>query len=125
MSIPGVSKFNGKVRLAMSDSEPNIVMASIGRSNGKILTNSPTGTWLAKTTDNGDTWTVVPKEDYSSIQGWYAHDVAIHPVDPNVVWAAGQPFWPVFSSTGGTALEYVVELGLFNADPQTNVCHRS
>ncbi len=107
MQIPGVTSFNGKVRLAMSPASPNIIYASIGRSNGAIMNRQPTGTWLVRTIDDGDSWTVVSTNDYSRIQGWYAHDVAVHPTNPDIVWTAGQAFAPLRSNNGGFNLNAI------------------
>jgi len=40
--------------------------------------------------------------DYSRWQGWFAHDVAVHPADPSLVLAAGIDVWK--STTGGAGL---------------------
>ena len=115
LGASGPSRFLGKVQLAMAESEPNIVLASIGHSNGI----SPTATLLLKTTDSGENWQAVSDRDYSSIQGWYSHDVAINPTDPDEVWAAGQPFSPLVSTDGGPNLQFAENLGLFQ--PATGV----
>lgn len=117
-NIPGVVTFRGKVRLAISQSSPNIVYASIGKSSGSLFTNEATGTWLAKTVDSGDSWSVVSSVDYSRIQGWYAHDVAVHPTNPDLVWTAGQPFSPYRSTSGGTFLSTAQSQGYFQGDAQ-------
>ena len=112
LGLDGPTQFFGKAMLAMAPSNPNIVMAGIGNSNGlSNLTESLT--WLVKTTDGGDSWSVVSTRDYSIIQGWYSHAVAIHPADPDTVWTAGMRFSPLRSSNGGANLEFVEELGLF------------
>lgn len=111
----GPQQFLGKAQLAMAASSPDIVMASIGNSNGY----SETATWLCKTTDSGETWQVVSTLDYSSIQGWYSHDVAISPTDPNEIWTAGQPFSPLISTDGGANLQYAENLGL--VQPATEI----
>ncbi|MFQ5650240.1 MAG: FlgD immunoglobulin-like domain containing protein [bacterium] len=118
MVIPGVPSFNGKARLSISLSSPEIVYASIGFSNGSVF-NRATGTWVVKTSDGGDTWSVVSTLDYSSIQGWYAHDVVVDPTNPDIVWAAGQPFTPVRSTDGGHNLAFVSGEGLFRPHPET------
>ncbi len=91
----GPSTFNGKAVLAMSSSDPNIVMASIGNSNGQFTgIENDTRTWLMRTEDGGETWDLVfsSTEFYATFQGWYSHAIAIQPDNPNTVWAAGQPF---------------------------------
>ena len=78
--------FQGKAVLDISQSNPDIVYASIG--NG-FSVSSGNATWLCKSTDAGETWSVVSVEDYSLWQGWYAHDVAIHPTNPDVLFLGG------------------------------------
>lgn len=112
--------FNGKIRLAMSPSDPNIVYASIGKSSGSLFKGESTGTWLFRTIDGGDTWELRSTEDYSRIQGWYAHDVAVHPTNPDEVWCAGQGFFPFLSTTGGLNLQPLNQLGFFMPTPETS-----
>ena len=90
--------FGGKAMLAISPSSPNIVFVSIGNS-----TNSSNGaTWLMKSQDNGDSWSTVSLQDYSRWQGWFAHDVAVHPEEPNTVITIGIDIWK--STSGGANL---------------------
>ncbi len=120
MAIPGVTTFYGKARLSMSQSSPNVVFASIGFSEGKVFGSVGQGSWLARTTDGGDSWRVTSNLDYSRIQGWYAHDVAVHPTNPDIVWAAGQPGNPVYSDDGGFNLRFVDRTTLYRPDPETS-----
>jgi len=89
--------YNGKAELAISASDPDVIMASIGKSSG-----GATGTWLVRSEDAGATWELQTTLDYSLWQGWFAHDVAIHPQDPDIVLTAGIDIWR--STTGGSAL---------------------
>jgi photosystem II stability/assembly factor-like uncharacterized protein len=77
--------FQGKIRLDIYKQDPSIVYASIG--NGFDQSNG--ATWLCRTSDHGDNWTVVSQNDYSRWQGWFAHDVAIHPTDSNYLILVG------------------------------------
>ena len=47
---------------------------------------------------------IVSSSELARIQGWYSHAIAIHPKDPNFVWAAGQPFNIYKSEVGGSSL---------------------
>lgn len=105
----GPVSFAGKAVLAISNSNPDIVMASIGNSDGLQV---PSATWLCKTTDGGESWGVVSTVDYSTFQGWYSHAVAINPVNANEVWCAGAPFYPFRSLAGGTNLQNTEQIGL-------------
>lgn len=82
---PVPSAFQGKIMLDISTLDPNIVYASIGNGFG----SADAYTWLCKTENRGDTWQIVSEEDYSKWQGWFSHDVAIHPDDPNILIPVG------------------------------------
>lgn len=101
----GPTSFSGKMVLSISESEPNILMASIGNSDGSIWNLDRNDTWLMRTIDGGDTWSLASDLDYSAIQGWYAHSVAIDPTNSDKIWTAGQPMSIFTSETGGTELE--------------------
>jgi photosystem II stability/assembly factor-like uncharacterized protein len=107
------NEFGGKILLHIAQASPNIVYASIG--NG---TSSQDGaTWLCRSTDSGDTWTVQSTQDYSRWQGWFSHDVAASPVDPDYVIAIGIDTWR--STTGGTNLTQVSYGGMpYGRPPQ-------
>ncbi|NIW49206.1 MAG: hypothetical protein GWN14_24360, partial [candidate division Zixibacteria bacterium] len=82
-------------------SQPNpILFASIG--NGFGDGNPPNASWLCKSTNHGDSWTIESRRDYSKWQGWYSHDVAVNPSDSNEVIAVGIEIYK--STTGGSNL---------------------
>ncbi|MDO8550133.1 MAG: T9SS type A sorting domain-containing protein [Ignavibacteria bacterium] len=95
-SLP--SNFMGKIMLGAYEQNPNIVYASIG--NG--FSGSDGASWLCKSTDAGETFTVVSTQDYSQHQGWFSHDVAINPNNSSIVIAAGIEAWK--STNGGPNL---------------------
>ncbi len=115
---PGFT-FEGKAKLAMSPSSPNIVYASVGQSNGEIFADEEAGTWLFKTVDGGDTWRLVSTENYAQLQGWYAHDLAVHPTNPDEIWIGGKPFSAYQSTNGGRTVVSAEALGLFQPAPET------
>lgn len=95
VSADGPFQFFGKSVLAISESNPEVIMASIGNSNGAISgSEDDNKTWLMRSEDSGESWELVfsDNESYATFQGWYSHAIAIHPTNPNIVWAAGQPF---------------------------------
>lgn len=72
-----IPDYQGMAQLAASASDPDVFVASIG--NGGSGSNA---TWLIRSEDAGLTWSSVSTYDYSLWQGWFSHDVAIHPADP-------------------------------------------
>ena len=56
-----------------------------------------------KTEDFGESWNLVfsSNDIFARVQGWYAHAIAVHPSNENIVWAAGQPFSLYKSTNGG------------------------
>lgn len=91
------STFGGKAMLSIHQSNPNIIYASIG--NGS---SSGAGTWLCKSTNGGNNWTIVNTTDYSTYQGWFSHWVGVHPLNPDFVLAGGIDIWK--STNGGITL---------------------
>ncbi|MCP4709059.1 MAG: hypothetical protein GY869_10570, partial [Planctomycetes bacterium] len=96
----------GKIRLSIYEADPEIIFASIGNGFEVFGQNIPdTSTWLCRSTDSGESWTIVSTENYAAWQGWYSHDVAVNPADPDEVITAGIFAWK--SETGGTDLEQI------------------
>lgn len=87
--------FNGKIMLDRSLSSPEVIYASIG--NG--LSSAEGASWLCRSNDFGSTWTIQTQTDYSQHQGWYSHDVAVNPTNPNELVVVGIDVWR--SSDGG------------------------
>ncbi len=86
--------FEGKIELALAPSAPRTIFASVGvfARTGTTLIDGK-GSWLLRSLDGGDTWTVQTSQDYAIYQGWYSHDVAVHPLDPQRVYFAGLDIW--------------------------------
>ena len=105
MQDGGPSQFFGKAVLDISRSDPDIIIASIGNSDGAITEDENDNiTWIMKTQDGGNNWELIFKssDELARFQGWYSHAIAIHPKDTNIVWAAGQPFNIYKSEVGGS-----------------------
>jgi photosystem II stability/assembly factor-like uncharacterized protein len=83
--------FGGKALVTISPSDPAVVYASIG--NGY---RSSDGNWLVRSEDGGDSWETVFTENYVGSQGWYSHDVAVHPDNPDRLTVVG---FLIFRST--------------------------
>jgi photosystem II stability/assembly factor-like uncharacterized protein len=92
--------FAGKALLAICESAPNVVYASIA--NGFFINHPANATWLCKSLDSGATWTIESRTDYAQYQGWFSHDIAVNPLDPNELFAVGIQVWR--SRTGGRSL---------------------
>lgn len=89
-----VEDFGGKIQLAFAPSNPDIVYASIGNS----LSSEDGATWLYRSSNFGLDWTLLSTEDYSRWQGWFSHDVSVHPQDENDVVTIGISIWRNFSN---------------------------
>ncbi len=98
VSVAGANNANGKIQLDYAKSSPDILYASIG--NG--LSSAQGASWLCRSNDFGTTWTVQTTVDYSKWQGWFAHDVAVHPTNPNELVVVGIDVWR--SSNGGSTI---------------------
>lgn len=88
------ASYSGKSLIAIHPTQPNIIYASVA--------DSLSGIGLFSSTDYGNSWTIKSNENYASYQGWYSHDVAINPANPNTVITGGIDAWK--STTGGTNL---------------------
>ncbi len=95
--LPG--SYSGKTTLEIHKSAPYPVFASIG--NGFSAAGG-TGSWLCSSDDFGDSWTILSTEDFSLWQGWYCHDVAINPTNPQELFVPGVALWQ--STDGGNTL---------------------
>jgi len=89
------SSYLGKIQLALAPSQPDIVYASIGDG----FTTAEGASWLCRSDDFGLSWNIQTQIDYSKWQGWYSHDVAVSPVDPNELVIIGIEVWK--STDGG------------------------
>ncbi len=90
--------YEGKIQLGFAPSDPDIVYASIG--NG--FSSATGASWLCRSENFGSSWTIKNTEDYSRWQGWFSHDVAVSPTDPNQIMVIGINVWN--SENGGDSL---------------------
>ncbi len=98
-SLP--TQFNGKILLEAAPTNSDIIYASIGNGFG----NSDGASWLLKSNDFGWNWTLQSQTDYSKWQGWFGHDVAVSPDNPNDLTVVGIEVWK--SANGGASLQIV------------------
>ena len=94
------SDWAGKAQLGVTLADPDVVYASIG--NGFSVGGPTNKTWLLRSDDFGATFTLKSTVDYSRWQGWYAHDVDVHPQDPDTILCIGIDIWK--STNAGTTL---------------------
>jgi hypothetical protein len=59
-------------------------------------------TWLIRSSNGGDSWELASNTDYSRWQGWFSHDVAVHPDSSGQVIAVGIDIWK--STSAGASL---------------------
>ena len=106
--------YRGKAQLGMAPSNPDVVYASFGDG----FTTAEGASWLSRSTDFGNTWQLRNTTDYSKWQGWYAHDVAVSPQNPDEIVVIGIDVWT--SSDGGLTLTQtsVGGTGFSNPPPQ-------
>jgi photosystem II stability/assembly factor-like uncharacterized protein len=88
------------IRLALAPSDPQVVYASVGDGY-----EDNSGSWLLRSTDGGDTWTIRTTTAYSTYQGWYSHDVAVDPTKADHVYFCGINVWE--SEVGGAAPQQI------------------
>ena len=103
--------FNGKIQLALTPTNPNVIFASIG--NGFGFNDG--ATWLCRSTDFGTTWNIQNQTDYSKWQGWFAHDIAVNPFDSTQLTAIGIEVYK--ASANGLLIEQKSSGGLGYNNP--------
>lgn len=87
----------GRIQLAISNSNPHVLYASIAAASGGGLVG------LYKSTDDGNTWTSqATSPNYLGTQGWYDNVVCVKLTNPDLVLVGGLDIYS--SSTGGTSL---------------------
>ncbi|MEM9884430.1 MAG: T9SS type A sorting domain-containing protein [Bacteroidota bacterium] len=106
------NNFNGKIQLALSPSEPEVVWASIGNGFGF----SDGASWLCKSENFGRTWRIINTTDYSRWQGWFSHDVAVNPENGDELIAIGINIWR--SRDAGQRLNILTVGGIGFSNPQ-------
>jgi photosystem II stability/assembly factor-like uncharacterized protein len=79
------ASYSGKTVITFSESSPSIVFASVA--------DTETGRGLYKSTNTGDTWSLVNPSNIPTYQGWYSHDVAVNPLNPNTIIYVGIDCW--------------------------------
>lgn len=96
--ISQLPNYNGKAQFGASPSSPSTVYASIGNSFG----GADEASWLYRSQNFGLTWAVRTQVDYSRYQGWFSHNVAVHPTNPDELMVIGVNVWK--STSGGQGI---------------------
>ncbi len=73
--------YTGKTLLSIAPSNPQIIYASVA--------DAFFGYGIYRSSDGGTSWVQMNDFNYATYQGWYAHDVAVKPDNPNHLVFAG------------------------------------
>ncbi|MCD6161240.1 MAG: T9SS type A sorting domain-containing protein [candidate division Zixibacteria bacterium] len=87
--LPAPSPNNGRIGLALSPSNPDIIYASYVNHPGHLM-----GFW--RSTDGGDSWQsrlVSPGTGEFSPFGWYFGQIWVHPTNSNIVYFGDVDMW--------------------------------
>lgn len=86
------ASYSGKALLTIAPSNPDLIYISIG--------NVTAQEGLYKSTNGGTSFVKINSTDVSKYQGWYSHDIAVKPDNPQRLIWVGIDAW--LSSDGGT-----------------------
>ncbi|MBV6439575.1 MAG: hypothetical protein EPGJADBJ_01220 [Saprospiraceae bacterium] len=89
------SSYSGKTLLGVCAGNPDVMYASVG--------NDFAQEGLYRTDNGGNTWTKVSTQNVCSYQGWYSHDVTVHPANPDIFLWGGIDAWK--STNGGISAQ--------------------
>lgn len=79
------ANFSGKTLLDISPNDPDILYASVADAFAQK--------GLYRSNNGGDSWIQVNATNVCSYQGWYSHDVAVNPLNPNELIWTGIDLW--------------------------------
>ncbi|MEM6803955.1 MAG: T9SS type A sorting domain-containing protein [Bacteroidota bacterium] len=106
------NQFSGKIQLDFAPNAPDTIYASIGNGFGF----SDGASWICRSMDFGQTWSIRGTRDYSKWQGWFAHDLAVNPLDPDKLAVIGITVWR--SNNAGQSIDSLTRGGAgFNYPP--------
>jgi len=77
--------YTGKTLVSICKNTPSVLYASVG--------NSFNQAGLFRSVNGGDTWTKASSQDVCTYQGWYSHDVSVHPDKPAEITWVGIDAW--------------------------------
>ncbi|MDX1479356.1 MAG: T9SS type A sorting domain-containing protein, partial [Saprospiraceae bacterium] len=102
--------YSGKAMLAASPSDPDVMFASVQHWSTSFQ-DSTTSLGLFKSTDRGSNWQRINNTNVARWQGWFSHDVAVHPEDPQQLMYVGVDSWR--STDGGETVDQVSDWRLW------------
>ncbi|HKP31852.1 MAG TPA: hypothetical protein VJT83_03975, partial [Chitinophagaceae bacterium] len=89
--------FEGFIRLDNVRTNGNLIVASVGRDAGSQNE-------IFRSTDFGNTWTVLSTSNHCQYQFWFAHDVAINPSNTNLIMMGGVNLYRYTVSPAATSV---------------------
>jgi len=93
--------WSGNAKLSIDPNNSNTIYAAI--QDAFFDSNTAPYRGLFKSTNQGEDWENINQQDIARFQGWYAHDIAISPSNPDEIYKVGIDAWK--SSNGGTLFE--------------------
>jgi photosystem II stability/assembly factor-like uncharacterized protein len=112
---------DGRITVAVAPSDPQTLYVSVsasglgGSSFGRLLE-------VLKSTDGGNTWTVLPNTPNLGGSGWYGLPLAVDPSDPNTLYASAGGN-PIVESNNGGVTWFSIAVGADGNGPHTD--HRA
>ncbi|MEM9546397.1 MAG: T9SS type A sorting domain-containing protein [Bacteroidota bacterium] len=98
-----LAAWSGNAKLSLLPGDPNTIYASI--QVGWFNNGPTTPAGLFRSTDAGVNWALVNNTNVPFWQGWYSHDIAIHPTDTDEMMYVGIAAWK--SENGGSFIRQV------------------
>ena len=98
-----IPAWSGNTKLSLLPGDPNTIYASV--QVGWFNNGPTTPGGLFKSTDAGTNWNLVNNTNVPYWQGWYSHDIAIHPTITNEMMYIGIDAWK--STDGGNSIVQV------------------
>lgn len=89
------ASYSGKALLGVCAGNPDVIYASVG--------NAFNQEGFYRTDNGGNNWTKVSTQDVCTYQGWYSHDVTVHPTNPDIFLWGGIDAWK--STNGGASVQ--------------------
>ena len=109
--------YSGKALITPSPSDPSTLYASIQHLSLSSFQDT-TSHGLFRSTDGGSQWVRINNTNVAQFQGWYSHDVAVSPTNPEHIVHVGIDAW--HSENGGDTLGIKTDWRLWTYGPLPN-----